>query len=597
MAEAGLEPQLEAGFRRALEELAVRRPRTTAHRPPLHLRIKSLALELDPANPPPPPPDALMASGYEDIILRRLRDLMTVHMDPTEEQRQLRAVMTKHSSALEDIFKYYAELDLGAFLCDAGSAIDEDLQDQLDKDVTYTDPTNLVQSMFTHGRLHTRQWMQLIQDTKLANNTLSVADLNRLAAYCMFHPAVEDKVQFEPHSPFSNRLGYYEWIEVLLRVAWQQYPKYPGHARRFETLLNECILPRGGKDSRDEITRSLWASDMNALQVYVKDRPNLYRMFSYFSSKFAAGALPTDLTPLQKMTKAIQAKMKEFEEGSGMQDQVNNLKRSLSKNSDKKDIAAVVNAVMAPCRTPAVKNWGQAMDAVKASLKQSGGASSTPASGGAASTSQPESPSLSHSPQPRMISLLNPDLPPIAVQSPSPDRLSRRVSQSGRLSPEPLTPVQESSNPDSTFNSTCPPRVRRHSMEESASMMKSITRVAAVGAEFSEGDKPMNANNVLRVLEKLELFSPALNYQIARKIMCALLNNKEILPQQHPKNDVVEVVFEQFVEMLARFALAQGGAAARKTLKDEGAWALLDGYLRECVFPVAMKAIPGKFIF
>jgi hypothetical protein len=44
-----------------------------------------------------------------------------------------------------------------------------------------------------------------------------------------------------------NRLGYFEWIEVLMRVAWFQYNNSRGGvAHRLQALLSDRILPKGG---------------------------------------------------------------------------------------------------------------------------------------------------------------------------------------------------------------------------------------------------------------------------------------------------------------------------------------------------------------
>ena len=74
MAASG-DPAMQAGFRRALEELSVRRRRIIAHRRPLLLRIKGLALKPT-ERPQSPEPGAMMSLAYEDIIIRRLRDLV-----------------------------------------------------------------------------------------------------------------------------------------------------------------------------------------------------------------------------------------------------------------------------------------------------------------------------------------------------------------------------------------------------------------------------------------------------------------------------------------------------------------------------------------
>eukprot|EP00959_Pyramimonas_sp_CCMP1952_P081054 1693540-Pyramimonas_sp.AAC.1 len=44
----------------------------------------------------------------------------------------------------------------------------------------------------------------MIRDMQLANGLVAVADLNRIAAYCLFHPAVVDSVQHEPHGAFRG---------------------------------------------------------------------------------------------------------------------------------------------------------------------------------------------------------------------------------------------------------------------------------------------------------------------------------------------------------------------------------------------------------
>ena len=95
------------------------------------------------------------------------------------------------------------------------------------------------------GRLHTRQWAQLVYDTQLADNQLSVVELNRLSAQCMSHPATRLRVFHDPHGPFRDRVGYYEWIEVLIRAAQVQHARSRGVPRRLEALLTERVVRLG----------------------------------------------------------------------------------------------------------------------------------------------------------------------------------------------------------------------------------------------------------------------------------------------------------------------------------------------------------------
>ena len=194
--------------------------------------------------------------------------------------------------------------------------------------------------------------------------------------------------------------------------------------------------------------------------------------------------------------------MKEFEEGSGMRDLAASVKQSIEKTSNTKDVGDVVDMLMSTCRTPAVRTWGQAVETVKAKTKQEVEALAYKERAQSASPTQQ-----------CIVSLLNPNI--TSPLQPSSRSHSPEHKSTSPLPETSLAPVQEDSDLPAAANSVCIPRVRRQSIDECATQVKRISRVTEI---FNEGDKPMNVSNVLRVLEKLELFSPALNYQIARKV-------------------------------------------------------------------------------
>ena len=78
------------------------------------------------------------------------------------------------------------------------------------------------------------------------------------------------------------------------------------------------------------------------------------------------------------------------------------------------------------------------------------------------------------------------------------------------------------------------------------------------------------------------------------QVTSATIMNEVLLPQVHSNNDVAEVTFEQWLELLARYAVQAGGKEARAQLKRQGAWAVLGQYLMTSLFPAVSKFIPGK---
>ena len=81
------------------------------------------------------------------------------------------------------------------------------------------------------------------------------------------------------------------------------------------------------------------------------------------------------------------------------------------------------------------------------------------------------------------------------------------------------------------------------------------------------------------------------------QIVASLTSNPDILPQEHFKNAVVEIVFDQFVEILCRCAFTDGGPLSKDVLKLDGCWAMLEHYLLDHVFPGYFPLASTKFLF
>ena len=73
----------------------------------------------------------------------------------------------------------------------------------------------------------------------------------------------------------------------------------------------------------------------------------------------------------------------------------------------------------------------------------------------------------------------------------------------------------------------------------------------------------MNYNDLLNFSERLELFHPGLNHKkLASLVEATLGTGQELLPQVHANNTKVEIIYEEFTEVLGRMALASAGASA-----------------------------------
>ncbi|GAQ77672.1 hypothetical protein KFL_000020340 [Klebsormidium nitens] len=115
---------------------------------------------------------------------------------------------------------------------------------------------------------------------------------------------------------------------------------------------------------------------------------------------------------------------------------------------------------------------------------------------------------------------------------------------------------------------------------------------------MEEGPGYMTFNDLMRLADKMGLYSPQLNLSKVKSIVERLICFPELMPQQHMHNLRSRIILEEFVEILARFAAATYSgpdtAAARLQKDTEGGWKMLEEFLEERIYPMAKKILPGR---
>jgi hypothetical protein len=298
-------------FRMALQDLALRRHRYQFKRAPVVIKVKTLDFQPGEQAAAEEP----LCLGYEDVIGRRIDDLLSGYSEPERQVMVsgLRRILRAHDAALRAIWQYYTQLDLQQLLLDNSALTrrDGETPSPSPSPTPLADERELVAlvtaSALEGGRLHTRQWVQLVYDTRLADHQLSVVELNRLSLQCMSHPDTRLTVFHDPHGPFRDRVGYYEWIEVLIRAAQVQHARLRGVSRRLEALLTERVVPlgacgryprpaqpwregvdcdggrrrrwglAGGVDRNDELRKEMWSGTSKMFKQYSRFRSTALR--------------------------------------------------------------------------------------------------------------------------------------------------------------------------------------------------------------------------------------------------------------------------------------------------------------------------------
>ncbi|KAK3282383.1 hypothetical protein CYMTET_9876 [Cymbomonas tetramitiformis] len=504
MAESGgTDPQLKRGFQEAIKQLHFRRSRALVKPRKVTLQIKNLQYEPPPPPPPPEGPKKLV-QGYEDIFCRRLDDILKQHADPEEERLKCRELLRAHDQDLRKIFQHYRARDVKGF--DQGdSAID--MEKEIDPD---DDMTALGISTFEEGRLHTRQFFQFCRDTEIPSHVQSLAALNRLLAVTLRHPAAYPAAQKNPHTPFRNRVGYFEWVEWLFRASWAQYSKLKCLTKRMECFLRDMVYPKACKDSRDAISKMLFAGDKSAYDLMQARRGKLLKVFRYFSSRESAAEEPANT------------------EG----------------DSDASEPAAARTA--------------------RASRDQGG---------------------------PRAMSISN-----LISAAKATKKFEQEISEGAVISDSPSPEASENPAVQGAVSALSVLQKRGRSLWSKVSIVANQGELEEERVvSDDELDKPLNFNDILKILARCQMLTPDLNLLKTQNITQQVVLNKRILPQEHSHNTEVDIIFEEFVELLTRFALALRGAEGKRMVKEDGLWPFIDDYLQNTFYGMAAKVMPGRF--
>eukprot|EP00736_Rhodelphis_marinus_P004207 Rmarinus@m.23530 len=119
---------------------------------------------------------------------------------------------------------------------------------------------------------------------------------------------------------------------------------------------------------------------------------------------------------------------------------------------------------------------------------------------------------------------------------------------------------------------------------------QSRSRLSVLGTPgLDEGDSPMNYNDLLNMVMKLDLLNPQVNMKKLHQIGVAVLRTTEgdLLPQIHPNNNQAEIIVDEFCQILCRMSLV--------LYKDQGSVAsAMETYLKDDFFPKVGRVIKGR---
>jgi len=109
----------------------------------------------------------------------------------------------------------------------------------------------------------------------------------------------------------------------------------------------------------------------------------------------------------------------------------------------------------------------------------------------------------------------------------------------------------------------------------------------AAGEVREDWDLPSNFLDVLKMAGTLDLFTPQLNPLKVTAISKAITGNSELMPQEHANNKSSEVIFEEWLDMLLRWAFVIFPSKAADSAFHE--------YLDTIYMPAVAKVWKGKF--
>ncbi|GBG74312.1 hypothetical protein CBR_g18723 [Chara braunii] len=128
---------------------------------------------------------------------------------------------------------------------------------------------------------------------------------------------------------------------------------------------------------------------------------------------------------------------------------------------------------------------------------------------------------------------------------------------------------------------------------------KSFRQDTSRSPSICEGNIWMCFNDLLRMLSRLDLYSPQLTPQKVLTLTTITTGDKDLMPHEHPHNYKSKIIFEEFVEILARIGVvilsAKHRVPAYALLKGpNGAWRTFDSFLEKIFYPAVKRTFPAR---
>lgn len=101
-----------------------------------------------------------------------------------------------------------------------------------------------------------------------------------------------------------------------------------------------------------------------------------------------------------------------------------------------------------------------------------------------------------------------------------------------------------------------------------------------------EGDCPLSFNDLLRLFEKLDVYTPSFNTKRLTEICTSATGDETLMAQEHTNNRNTDIVFDEWLQVLAK--------AAQSLYKADATHVAIQTFLEKDFFPTVRLKYPGK---